>query len=62
MSGHKFPGTPWPCGVYMSRHKYQLYPPSAPMYIGSMDSTLSGSRNGLSPIVMWYYIATRSDQ
>jgi histidine decarboxylase len=61
-SGHKFPGAPWPCGVYMSRHKYQLHPPSSPMYIGSMDSTLSGSRNGLSAIIFWKYLSLNSDE
>jgi len=61
-SGHKFPGAPWPLGVYMSRHKYQLHPPSSPMYIGSMDSTLSGSRNGLSAIVLWKYLSLNSDE
>ena len=61
-SGHKYPGAPWPCGVYMSRHKYQLYPPSSPMYIGSMDSTLSGSRNAISPIVLWKHLCTNSEK
>lgn len=60
-SGHKFPGAPWPCGVYMTRHKYQLFPPSSPMYIGSMDSTLSGSRNGVSAIIFWKYLSENSD-
>ena len=62
MSGHKYPGAPWPCGVYMSRHKYQLHPPSSPMYIGSLDSTLSGSRNAISPIVLWKHLCTNSEK
>jgi histidine decarboxylase len=61
-SGHKFPGAPWPCGVYMTRHKYQLFPPSSPMYIGSMDSTLSGSRNGVSAIIFWKYLSENSEE
>jgi histidine decarboxylase len=60
-SGHKCPGAPWPSGVFMTKHKYQLYPPSSPMYIGSMDSTLSGSRNALSPIILWEYLSTKTD-
>jgi len=61
-SGHKFPGAPWPCGIYVTRHKYQLHPPSSPMYIGSMDSTLSGSRNGMSALVFWKYLSLNSDE
>lgn len=32
------------------------------MYIGSSDSTLSGSRNGLSAIVFWKYLSLNSDE
>ncbi len=60
MSGHKYPGAPWPCGVYMSKTKYQLKPPSNPHYLGAPDSTLAGSRNGFSAMVLWDYIAKRS--
>lgn len=60
MSGHKWLGAPWPCGIYMTRVRYQLTPPSDPMYIGSPDSTFAGSRNGLSPLIMWDYLAKNS--
>ena len=60
MSGHKWLGAPWPCGIYMTKVRYQLTPPSDPMYIGSPDSTFAGSRNGLSPLIMWDYIAKNS--
>jgi glutamate/tyrosine decarboxylase-like PLP-dependent enzyme len=32
------------------------------MYIGSMDSTLSGSRNGVSAIIFWKYLSENSDE
>jgi histidine decarboxylase len=60
MSGHKWPGAPWPCGVFMTKTKYQLFPPDDPAYIGSPDTTFSGSRNGFSAIVMWDFLARHS--
>ncbi|MDB5070635.1 MAG: histidine decarboxylase [Candidatus Eremiobacteraeota bacterium] len=61
MSGHKWVGAPWPCGVYMTKVKYQLLPPDDPAYItGSPDTTFSGSRNGFSAIILWDYLARTS--
>ncbi|MFD2284413.1 hypothetical protein ACFSUJ_34900 [Streptomyces lusitanus] len=51
MSGHKWPGAPWPCGIYMTKVKYQISPPSQPEYIGAPDTTFAGSRNGFSPLI-----------
>jgi len=61
-SGHKWPGAPWPCGVYLTKNKYRLLPLSNPSYIGSLDSTLSGSRNPLSPLVMWSFHTKYSEK
>lgn len=60
MSGHKWIGAPWPCGIYMTRTKLQLRAPHDPVYIGARDSTFAGSRNGLSAVVFWQYLATHS--
>ncbi|MBV9601453.1 MAG: histidine decarboxylase [Chloroflexi bacterium] len=60
MSGHKWIGAPWPCGIYMTRTKLQLRAPADPVYIGARDSTFAGSRNGLSAVVFWQYLATHS--
>ncbi|MCP2261214.1 histidine decarboxylase [Streptoalloteichus tenebrarius] len=60
MSGHKWIGAPWPCGVFMTKVKYQMRPPDNPAYIGSPDTTFAGSRNGFSPIVLWDYLAQNS--
>ena len=57
-SGHKWPGAPWPCGIYMTKTGLQLLPPSDPAYIGSPDTTFGGSRNGLSCLNWWTYIST----
>jgi histidine decarboxylase len=60
MSGHKWIGSPLPCGIYMTKTKYQLRPPDDPEYIGSQDTTFAGSRSGLSPILLWDYLAKHS--
>ncbi|MEV5874838.1 histidine decarboxylase [Streptomyces sp. NPDC052101] len=62
MSGHKWPGAPWPCGIYMTKVKYQLEPPAQPQYIGAPDTTFAGSRNGFSPLVLWDHLARHSYQ
>jgi len=59
-SGHKWPGAPWPLGIYMTKTCFQLWPPSNPAYIGSPDTTFAGSRNGLSALVWWTYISEHS--
>ncbi len=60
MSGHKWIGAPWPCGVFMTKVKYQLRPPSIPVYVGSPDTTFAGSRSGFSPLIFWDYLAKHS--
>ncbi|MFG2825652.1 histidine decarboxylase [Kitasatospora sp. NPDC048365] len=60
MSGHKWPGAPWPCGIYMTKVKYQICPPSQPDYIGAPDTTFAGSRNGFSPLVLWDHLSRHS--
>ncbi|KAL5479667.1 hypothetical protein EMCRGX_G023223 [Ephydatia muelleri] len=59
-SGHKWMGSPWPCGIFMTRSKLVLKPPSVPDYIGSPDTTFAGSRSGFSPLILWHYISTHS--
>ena len=56
-SGHKFPGAPWPLGIFMTKTGLQLLPPTTPEYIGSPDTTFAGSRNGLSALLWWTYIS-----
>ena len=61
-SGHQWIGAPFPTGLYMTRVKHQLRPPSDPAYIGSPDTTLAGSRSGLAPIVLWTFLASHSHE
>lgn len=62
MSGHKWIGAPWPCGVYMTRTKLQMRPPGDPEYIGSADTTFAGSRNGFSSLILWDYLARQPEE
>ncbi|WP_441245420.1 pyridoxal-dependent decarboxylase [Kitasatospora sp. McL0602] len=62
MSGHKWPGAPWPCGIYMTKVKYQIAPPTQPEYIGAPDTTFAGSRNGFSPLILWDHLSRHSYQ
>ena len=60
MSGHKYIGTPWPCGVYLMQ-KMELLPPQNDITIvGSRDITISVSRNAHSAVLLWSYISTNS--
>ncbi|PRO67234.1 pyridoxal-dependent decarboxylase [Alkalicoccus urumqiensis] len=57
MSGHKWLGSPFPGGVFMTKTKFQLLPPDDPMYIGSPDTTFAGSRNSFSAMYLWDHLA-----
>ncbi|MEV2279265.1 pyridoxal-dependent decarboxylase [Nocardiopsis sp. NPDC049922] len=61
-SGHKYPGCPWPCGVFMTRRRLQLQPPPMAEYVGSPDTTFAGSRNGFSAAVLWNFFAKHSHE
>eukprot|EP01132_Coremiostelium_polycephalum_P021575 gene21575-25613_t len=56
ISGHKFMGTPMPCGVVVVKKSNRDRIARSVAYIGSMDTTISGSRNGHSPLFLWYTI------
>lgn len=53
ISGHKFFGTPMPCGIVLARRKNVEKIARSVAYIGSFDTTITGSRNGLSPLALW---------
>ena len=60
VSGHKFVGAPIPCGVVMTNKKYTKVLSSDIEYINSKDTTIMGSRNGHTPIYMWYTLSKKS--
>ena len=53
VSGHKFLGAPWPCGVLVVRDSHRPYAARAATYTGSPDSTLTNSRSGLAALGLW---------
>jgi histidine decarboxylase len=55
-SGHKFIGTPIPCGIIIVRKNYKDRIGRPVPYIGSLDSTISGSRSGHAALFLWYAI------
>ncbi|ADU71888.1 pyridoxal-dependent decarboxylase [Pantoea sp. At-9b] len=62
MSTHKWFGSPFVSGIYMSKEKYRMAPATLPEYIDSPDTTLSGSRNGLSALMLWYAVFSVSSE
>ena len=62
VSGHKFIGSPLPCGVLLTRKAFLEKIETSIEYIGSKDTTILGSRNGHSPLILWYAIKTRGNE
>lgn len=56
ISGHKFFGSPMPCGVVVVKKSNRDRIARSIAYIGSVDTTITGSRNGHSPLFLWYTI------
>lgn len=56
VSGHKFLGSPIPCGVVITRKNMQRQIKGHIDYIGSYDSTIFGSRDGFTVLLMWKQI------
>ena len=54
LSGHKFIGSPIPCGVVLVKKTNRDRIALSISYTGSLDTTITGSRNGHSPIILWY--------
>nr|WP_299034686.1 histidine decarboxylase [uncultured Tenacibaculum sp.] len=54
ISGHKFIGSPIPTGVLMAKRSNRDRIAKGISYIGSFDTTITGSRNGHSPLFLWY--------
>ncbi|WP_166385927.1 histidine decarboxylase [Polaribacter sp. 11A2H] len=56
ISGHKFIGSPFPSGVIITKRTLKDRISKGISYIGSYDTTITGSRNGHSPLFLWYAI------
>ena len=62
VSGHKFIGTPAPCGVIVMRLKAAMALSSDVEYLNSRDATIMGSRNGQAPIQLWYALTRKGSR
>jgi histidine decarboxylase len=58
VSGHKFVGSPIPCGIVLARKSAVKNLQSYIEYIDAHDTTLSGSRDAFTPLIFWYRIKT----
>jgi histidine decarboxylase len=58
ISGHKMIGSPIPCGVVLARKSNVDRIAQSVEYIGTLDTTLSGSRNALTSLFLWYAFHT----
>lgn len=56
ISGHKFIGSPITCGIVLVKKNYKDRIGRSIPYIGSLDTTITGSRNGITPLFLWYAI------
>ncbi|MBS9774601.1 MAG: histidine decarboxylase [Tenacibaculum sp.] len=56
ISGHKFLGSPIPCGVVLVKRSHRDRVAHSVSYVDTLDTTISGSRNGLCPLFIWDFI------
>lgn len=56
ISGHKFLGIPFPCGIFIMEKKFLQNFKSNVEYVKTLDCTISGSRNGHSPLFFYHII------
>ena len=54
ISGHKMIGSPLPCGIALTRREYVARIARSIEYVGVLDTTLTGSRSAITPLMMWY--------
>lgn len=62
ISGHKFIGSPIPCGVTIVKKANRDRIALSISYTGSLDTTITGSRNGHSPAFLWYALHQMGDE
>lgn len=56
ISGHKFIGSPMPCGVLIMKRSLRNRVAKQIPVVDSIDATIAGSRNGHSVLFLWYAI------
>ncbi|OUD13818.1 histidine decarboxylase [Thioflexithrix psekupsensis] len=58
ISGHKFMGCPFPSGIILTR---SIPEAKHIAYVDTLDTTISGSRNGHSPLILWYILQVKGE-
>ena len=59
ISGHKFLGIPFPCGIFLMEKKFMDLVSNSSEYIGSKDYMISCSRNGHSALYFQHIISQK---
>ena len=62
VSGHKLIGAPLPCGVVLTRRDHVERVGRVIELVGVRDTTLSGSRSAMGPLMIWYALARYGDE
>ncbi len=59
ISGHKMIGSPIPCGLALAKRTHVDRISRSVEYIGTLDTTVTGSRNAITPLFLWYAINSK---
>lgn len=60
VSGHKMIGSPIPCGIVVAKRENVERISVEVDYIAAQDKTISGSRNGHTPMILWAALRSHS--
>ena len=61
ISGHKMIGSPLPCGLALAKKRFVERVERSVEYVGVLDTTITGSRSGFTPLILWYALRTMGD-
>ena len=59
ISGHKLIGSPVPCGVVLALKEHVDRIARSIEYVGTLDTTITGSRNAITPLILWHAIRSQ---
>lgn len=62
ISGHKFIGSPLPCGIALALKSNVQRIGRSIEYIGAMDTTIPGSRSAFAPMILWYALMRQGEE
>ncbi len=59
ISGHKMIGSPIPCGLALAKKSHVERIARSVEYVGTLDTTVTGSRNAITPLFLWHAIHSK---